>query len=126
MKFTSGPPILPEYGSGYASLDRDHAPLIQILNELKASPNAPPSVLNELRLRFLAYLDAHFEHQENLMDEFRYSQTAAHKSSHREIRKQADSLVAAIATDSPGAISACVTALEDWIEIHQRDADREL
>lgn len=123
MEFMSGIPIPTTYSSSFASLDRDHALLIEILNELKASANASASTRNELRLRLLAYLDAHFEHEEDLMDEFQYSESAAHKASHREMREKAH---AAIHLDSPAAISAYVSVLERWIEEHMCGIDRKL
>lgn len=119
--------IIPrQYGSGYAELDRDHALLIQILKELKAATNAPPSRLNDLMLQLRAYLDAHFEHEEQLMERFQYYDAAAHYASHREIKEQADRLAAAIAADTPTAISASVSAIERWIEEHMCGVDRKL
>jgi len=118
--------IPPQYGSGYEELDRDHALLIEILRDLKASTNAPPSRLNDLMLQLRAYLDAHFEHEEQLMEQFQYYDTAAHKQSHRDITRQAEHLADAIAADIPTAISACLSAMEGWIEEHMCGVDRKL
>jgi hemerythrin-like metal-binding protein len=120
-------PMIPcQYGSGYAELDRDHALLIQILRELKANTNAPPSRLNDLMLQLRAYVDAHFEHEEQSMEQFQYYDTSAHKQSHRDIKQQAEHLADVIAADIPTAIPACLSAMERWIEEHMCGVDRKL
>jgi hemerythrin-like metal-binding protein len=118
--------IPPQYGSGYEELDRDHVLLIQILSDLKAATNAPPSRLNDLMLQLRAYLDAHFEHEEQLMQQFQYYDTAAHQASHRDIKQQAERLADAIAADIPTAIAASLRAIEGWIEEHMCGVDRKL
>jgi len=121
-----GLPIRSDYGAGYEELDRDHALLIDILKQLRASTNAPPSRLNDLMLELRAYLDAHFEHEELLMDRFQYADAAHHKACHEVFRKQANDLADAIEADCPTAISACIQALETWIDVHICDVDRKL
>jgi hemerythrin-like metal-binding protein len=118
--------IPPQYGSGNEELDRDHARLIEILSGLKTSTNAPPSRLNDLMLQLRTYLDAHFEHEEQLMEQFQYYDTAAHQQSHRDIKQQAEHLADAIAADIPTAISACLSAMAGWIEEHMCGVDRKL
>lgn len=126
MNIMSGIPIRSDYGAGYEELDHDHALLIDILRQLKASTNAPPSRLNDLMLELRAYLDAHFEHEEALMDRFQYEEADKHKACHAVFRKQADDLAAAIEADCPIAISAAITALEQWIDVHVCNVDRKL
>ncbi len=118
--------IRSDYGAGYQELDHDHGLLIDILRQLKASTNAPPSRLNDLMLQLRAYLDAHFEHEEALMDRFHYTEAAAHKSSHEVFRKRADDLADAIEADCPDSIRKCIAALESWIDEHVCDVDRKL
>lgn len=122
----SGLPIRSDYGAGYEELDHDHALLIDILRQLKASTNAPPSRLNDLMLQLRAYLDAHFEHEESLMDRFHYADAASHKACHDVFRKHADDLADAIQADCPLAISTSISDLESWIDVHVCDVDRRL
>jgi hemerythrin-like metal-binding protein len=77
-------------------------------------------------LQLRAYLDAHFEHEEALMDRFQYEAATTHKACHEVFRKQADDLAAAIEADLPIAISASIAALEEWIDVHVCDVDRKL
>jgi hemerythrin len=126
MTFVSGDSIRSDYGTGYEELDRDHALLVDILRRLKASTNAPPSKLNDLMLELRAYLDAHFEHEEILMDRFQYADAAGHKASHEVFRRKADDLADAIEADCPRSISTSITALEEWIDVHVADVDRRL
>ena len=126
MSIMSVLPIRSDYGAGYAELDHDHALLIDILRQLKASTNAPPSRLNDLMLQLRAYLDAHFEHEENLMDRFQYADAPAHKAAHEVFRKRADDLADAIEADCPDSIRKCIAALESWIDEHVCDVDRKL
>lgn len=119
-------PVRSDYGAGYEELDHDHALLIDILKQFKASTNAPPSRLNDLMLELRAYLDAHFEHEETLMDRFQYPEAAAHRACHAVFRKQAEDLADAIEADRPTAISTSIAALEEWINVHVCDVDRRL
>ena len=126
MSIMSRLPIRSDYGAGYEALDHDHDLLIDILRQLKASTNAAPSRLNDLMLQLRSYLDAHFEHEESLMDRFHYADAANHQASHEVFRKRADDLADAIQADCPLAIATSISALESWIDVHVCDVDRKL
>lgn len=115
-----------DYRAGYEELDRDHAVLMDILARLRMSTNAPQWKLNDLMLELRAYLEAHFEHEEALMDRFQYEEAATHKACHAVFRKQADDLAAAIEADCPNAIATSIAALQEWIDTHICGVDRRL
>lgn len=114
------------YGSGHASLDRDHDLLFLILRSLKPAIDIGSDVGADTRELFgvelLAYAEAHFEHEEQLMERYRYPGTAAHQEEHQRFRKQAYALVRACVTPN-ALLGPLVAAVEDWIETHMREAD---
>lgn len=116
-------------GFGHASLDRDHDLLFLILGNLKPALDIGSDVGADTRALFgvelLAYAEAHFEHEEQLMERYRYPGKAAHQEEHERFRKQAYSLVRACVTpNSP--LGPLVAAVEDWIDTHMREADARL
>ena len=74
----------PSYSVGYASMDRQHQLLFDIINGLIASQNEPLSkneltkIFNELR----TYTDAHFQAEEKLMELNSYPGLDEHRRAH--------------------------------------------
>ena len=107
--------------SGHVNLDRDHEILIAILERLQV-PNVDKDGLTVLAAQFLAYLDAHFEHEEDLMTRYEYPLAPAHKEAHQEMRVQAERLVAACVVRRE-AVPELISSIELWIESHMRGVD---
>jgi len=78
------------YGSGHANLDRDPDLLFLILQNLKRAIDIGSDEGADTRALFgmelLAYAEAHFEHEEKLMERCQYPDAAAHKEEHRRFR----------------------------------------
>lgn len=119
---SNAPPDVFVYGSGHVNLDRDHEILITILRRMK-EPDLDASALQRSLTELLAYLDAHFEHEEDLMNRYDYPEAPAHKESHREIRTDVERLHCCCPA---GAMQELVCALDLWIETHMRGVDAQL
>jgi len=103
------------YGAGHANLDRDHFLLLDLVEKLK-NGNKSETALTE----FLAYLDAHTEHEEELMELYRYPEKEAHKAAHDELKSEAARLLPGWQTTPVAEIAATI---EGWIKVHMLDAD---
>jgi hemerythrin-like metal-binding protein len=114
----------PVYGAGNANLDRDHSILLQLVDELKEG-RIDPVVMADTGRRLLAYLDAHFEHEEELMDRFHYPDAAAHKEAHSRFRADAVSLISLYANSEADG-KAILRSLRRWVETHVCDVDARL
>jgi hemerythrin len=110
------------YGAGHTNLDRDHALLFDILVKLKSADlnrSDVPALANQL----VAYLDAHFEHEELLMDRYGYPDAMEHKRAHSHFRAEAISMLRGCS--APEASRDVLSlSIEQWLENHTRMDDR--
>lgn len=110
---------------GHPNLDRDHDILFTILDKLKLGLHVAADSRASISAELRAYADAHFEHEEQLMERYRYPATSAHKEAHQQFRVQLEALVGACALPD-AALQPLVAAIEGWIDSHLRDADARL
>jgi hemerythrin-like metal-binding protein len=110
-------PCTPVYGAGHPNLDRDHEILLRIRHDLGAAA-AQPARWQALCLELLAYLDAHCEHEEQLMARYHYPGAEAHRNDHTAARQHLQSLVGS--TPESGEL---VAAMDNWIHSHMRNVD---
>ena len=84
--------IDPKYRLGVAEMDREHAQLIQIVNDLKAGLQGETMLSGEgiprIVDRLLQYTNTHFNHEEQLMSENQYPGLAEHHKKHAELKRQ--------------------------------------
>lgn len=110
------------YGSGHANLDRDHEILYEIVNRLKQGLNGEAENRELIGSELLAYTDAHFENEEELMDRHGFPGAPAHKQSHQKFRSQLEAMVRTCAMpDTP--LEPLVLAIETWFDSHIRESD---
>lgn len=110
------------HGSGHANLDRDHEILYEIVQRLKQGLKGEAEDRELIGSELLAYTDAHFEHEEELMDRHRFPGAPAHKLAHQKFRTQLEGMVRTCAApDAP--LEPLVLAIENWFEIHIREVD---
>jgi hemerythrin len=111
----------PIYDSGHPKLDRDHEILVDLLRELKARDFDSANV-ELMGMELLAYLDAHFEHEEQLMDLYGYPGTPEHRDAHNRFRSQAEGLARDCALPD-ATVQPLVAAIERWLESHMQGED---
>jgi hemerythrin-like metal-binding protein len=111
------------YGAGHANLDRDHALLLALLERLKTLAPADAPSIQKITVEFLAYLDAHCENEEALMDRYRYPARTDHKQAHDEMKRQAAPLLGVC--EMTGSSVELVARIQSWIETHECAVDVE-
>jgi hemerythrin-like metal-binding protein len=104
------------YGAGNANLDRDHEILLDLIEQMRR-PNIDSVAVATVLLEMRAYTDAHFEHEEELMDRYGYPDAAAHKAAHQQFAHQLDALLNACSLPSR-PMQGIGEIVEDWLQIH--------
>ena len=113
---------------GVASMDREHAGQISLLNDLKAAvrSGADDSVVYELLSELVEHTNLHFLSEQILMRLHAYEASESHLLEHErllsEVQKLKESLATGTATDKHGLIEA----LRSWLLVHIQTADRAL
>ena len=82
------------YSVGDPSIDAQHKQILGTINELYEAMQIGKdrAVLKPLLDRLLQYTHAHFEHEEQVMQEHAYPDFAQHKALHDKIRKKTTDL----------------------------------
>lgn len=113
---------------GVASMDREHAGQISLLNDLKAAvrSGADDSVVYALLSELVEHTNLHFLSEQILMRLHAYEASESHLLEHErllsEVQKLKESLAAGTATDKHGLIEA----LRSWLLVHIQTADKAL
>lgn len=67
---------------GYAAIDNDHDEFISLINQLDAASNADfPALFQEL----FAHTEQHFEHENQLMQQYAYPGEIEHEGEHQRV-----------------------------------------
>lgn len=86
--------IDPKYRLGVDAIDREHAELIHIAEDLRAGLNNGAEELNlassRIFDRLIHYARTHFGHEEQLMTEAHYPGLPEHHKKHQELMEQVD------------------------------------
>lgn len=113
---------------GVASMDREHAGQISLLNDLKAAvrSGADDSVVYALLSELVEHTNLHFLSEQILMRLHAYEASESHLLEHErllgEVQKLKESLATGTATDKHGLIEA----LRSWLLVHIQTADKAL
>ncbi len=117
--------IVPVYGvSGHEALDRDHEVVLRLLDGLISGQSWRERRPGAVEAELCAYLDAHFENEEQLMEQQEYPGTAAHKSEHVALKERVLSALD-VCTRERSSIPICPRALEQMLRDHMLGADTE-
>ena len=83
-----------EIALGIGSIDAQHEELVSLFNEFAQAIESDLSLdlVSQIVQRALASANAHFEHEEGLIDQTRYPQAAEHKLLHRRLRMELTTL----------------------------------
>jgi hemerythrin-like metal-binding protein len=122
--------IAPELGTGNADIDGQLGSLFAMANQVLYSAElaSSPGLFREAVSFLVSYLDYHFAAEELAMIEHGYDSRRFHTAFHDQVRRVAKRIAEGLdGTSSVGeAQSAIFFMLEDWVEYHVRDADRQL
>lgn len=113
---------------GIASMDREHAGQISLLNDLKAAvrSGADDSVVYALLNELVEQTNLHFLSEQILMRLHAYEASESHLLEHErllgQVQKLKEDLATGAATDKHGLIEA----LRSWLLVHIQTADKAL
>jgi hemerythrin-like metal-binding protein len=113
---------------GVASMDREHAGQLSLLNDLKAAvrSGADDSLIYALLNELVEHTNLHFLSEQLAMRLHAYKGYEAHLLEHQrllvEVQHLKRNLAAGTATDKQGLIEA----LRSWLVVHIQTADRAL
>ena len=114
--------------TGCAVLDADHQPLVDLFNQLAASviQKKDKAVCIELLDEIIQHAKTHFDFEEQLMAEHRYSKAELHAAEHVRLVRQAAKFMVKFEEGSPGSHIDVIHFPEDWLTFHILGADKEL
>ncbi len=113
---------------GVASMDREHAGQISLLNDLKAAvrSGADDSVVYALLNELVEQTNLHFLSEQILMRLHAYEASESHLLEHErllgQVQKLKEDLATGTATDKHGLIEA----IRSWLLVHIQTADKAL
>jgi hemerythrin len=117
-----------ELSYGIASMDREHAGQLSLLNDLKAAVRggAPDSLVYTLLNDLVEHTNLHFLSEQLAMKLHAYEAYESHFLEHErllgEVQNLKHSLAAGTATDK----SSLIEALRGWLVVHIQNADKTL
>ncbi|MBF0414851.1 MAG: bacteriohemerythrin [Magnetococcales bacterium] len=105
---------------GLRDIDKDHRTLVEMANKLHAAMSQGQSkqAIRDLLTELFHYTEFHFNREEQLFEQHRYPQTAAHISEHRNLVSQLTSIVGEF---EKGDFSSAVDLLffvKAWLNHH--------
>ena len=115
----------PEYSVGIQSIDAQHQNLFAIGRELYAAMSAGQgkAAVERILDRMVQYTIVHFAHEERLMKQHNYPDSAAHKAEHDALTAQ---VVAFQQEFHAGRVTMAVKVLQflkEWLETHIKGSD---
>lgn len=117
-------PQLPEYQLGYAAMDDTHIEFIDLVNRLGSSEKADfPALFKQL----LAHTEAHFEAENELMQDSGFPAIREHQSEHLRVLGEMHRFVKQVDKGSTAMSRAYVRErLPDWFDLHAKTMDSAL
>jgi hemerythrin-like metal-binding protein len=128
FQFMSDSATLKPINLGYEKLDRDHAILFELMDELRGAIDAgtPREGIDRIMLSLRAFFDAHRDNEEELMEQSNYPAAAPHILEHRKIGDRMEHLSQRVALGDPTAAVESLCVLQDWIANHIARTDLDL
>ncbi len=114
---------------GIASIDQDHKKLVDLLNELFAAGFAAmgPEMIDKILADLLDYTKYHFEREEALLAEVKYSKLDGHKAEHQNMIRRLQQIIRE--REQKGAThdlsNDTLKFLSHWLTDHIKAEDKE-
>lgn len=82
--------FLKSFKTGHAQIDRDHAKIVDIINDVsEAINNGSFDICDKLSESFLQVTNEHFDREEKILHEIGFPNAEEHKRYHDKLKKQA-------------------------------------
>jgi hemerythrin len=117
-----------ELSFGIASMDRDHAGQLSLLNDLKAAvrSGAPDSLVYALLNGLVEHTNLHFLHEELAMRLHAYEASESHLLEHERLLLEVQNLKRSLAAGTATDKQSLIEALRGWLIVHIQTADKAL
>ena len=117
-----------ELSFGVASMDREHAGQLGLLNDLKAAvrSGAPDSVVYALLNELVEHTNLHFLSEQLAMKLHAYEAYESHFLEHQRLLDEMQNLKRSLATGMATDKHSLIEALRSWLVVHIQTADKAL
>lgn len=119
----------PQYETGIASVDAQHAQLFRIAGDVESAlamaPDAGREAIGRAVRDLIDYTRIHFTHEEALMDAAAYPELAAHQKMHRDLLVQVQEMEMRIDIEDESTSLDLSRFLARWLSQHIQSADRD-
>lgn len=113
--------IDPKYRLGLDQVDREHAQLIRIADDLKdliKDQKASGESIQRITGELIRYTETHFDSEERLMAEKNYPGLPAHRELHRKLLAQVQEFAAEASKDRPSLALKMNLFMNVWLFEH--------
>jgi hemerythrin len=117
-----------ELSYGIASMDREHAGQLGLLNDLKAAvrSGADDSVVYALLNELVEHTNLHFLSEQLAMRLHAYEASESHFLEHERLLVEVQNLKRGLATGTATDRQSLIEALRSWLLVHIQTADKAL
>jgi hemerythrin len=119
---------LTELSFGVASMDRDHAGQLSLLNDLKAAVRSgvPDSLVDKLLEELVTHTNLHFLSEQLAMKLHAYEASESHFLEHERLLLEVQNLKRSLAAGTATDKQSLIEALHSWLVVHIQTADKTL
>ena len=119
---------LTELSFGVASMDRDHAGQLGLLNDLKAAVRSgvPDSLVDTLLAELVTHTNLHFLSEQLAMKLHAYEASESHFLEHQRLLLEVQNLKRSLAAGTATDKQSLIEALHSWLVVHIQTADKTL
>jgi hemerythrin len=124
---SESPSWRPEYSVNIAELDCQHQNLLRIIQNLHYAIAAGhgQEVIEAVLASVVNYTIYHFATEENLMQQYGFPGTAAHRIEHNALTLQISCIQREHSAGKPDAAECFLRFLQQWLEEHMLKRDKE-
>ena len=117
-----------ELSFGIASMDRDHAGQLNLLNDLKAAVRSgvPDSLVYTLLDELVEHTNLHFLSEQLAMKLHAYEAYESHFLEHERLLVEVQNLKRSLAAGTATDKQSLIEALHGWLVVHIQTADKTL
>ena len=117
-----------ELSYGTASMDREHAGQLSLLNDLKAAVRggAPDTLVDTLLNELVEHTNLHFLSEQLAMKLHAYESYESHFLEHERLLVEVQNLKSSLATGTAMDKQNLIEALRSWLLVHIQTADKTL
>ncbi len=113
---------------GNASMEREHAGQLNLLNDLKAAVRggAPDTLVDTLLNELVEHTNLHFLSEQLAMKLHAYESYESHFLEHERLLVEVQNLKSSLATGTAMDKQGLIEALRSWLLVHIQTADKTL